>query len=197
MRSAAIKCLLIVVFAATSGFSRVCVAQVQLPTVNLGLTNFEDGFAAPGWILQEFPDYFDASTLRDAQGNTVPGSNHLISASTSTHLVYVSEQQLAGGWLAFEVLQPWVHLHVDFANGPSSTVRAVEQATVLTANRLRAADEPPIASLRVAHPESKLSRNTIGQTLRTYSPRPVVTSGCSIWMCESQAAPVSIPKRRL
>jgi hypothetical protein len=65
MRSADLKCLLIVVF------------------------------AAPGWILQEFPDYFDASKLRDAQGNTVPGSNHLISASTTTHLVYVSEQQLA------------------------------------------------------------------------------------------------------
>jgi hypothetical protein len=79
MRSAAMKRLLIVAFAATSGLSRVCIAQVQLPTVNLGLTNFEDGFAVPGWILQEFPDYFDASKLRDAQGNAVPGSNHLIS----------------------------------------------------------------------------------------------------------------------
>jgi hypothetical protein len=63
----------------------LCFAQVQLPTVNLGLTNFEDGFASPGWFLQEFPDYYDADKLKDARGATVPGSNHLMTFATTTH----------------------------------------------------------------------------------------------------------------
>lgn len=37
-------------------------AQVQLPTVNLGDTNFEDGFGAPGWYLQEFPSGYSAGS---------------------------------------------------------------------------------------------------------------------------------------
>jgi hypothetical protein len=36
----------------------VCSAQVQLPTVNLGETNFEDAFGGPGWLLQEFPEAY-------------------------------------------------------------------------------------------------------------------------------------------
>ena len=39
------------------------VAQVQLPTVNLGDTNFEDGFGAPGWFLEEFPGGYIAGEL--------------------------------------------------------------------------------------------------------------------------------------
>jgi hypothetical protein len=103
----------------------LCFAQVQLPTVNLGLTNFEDGFARPGWFLQEFPVYYDANKLKDSRGAPVAGSNHLTTFATTTHVVYVTEQRLIGGWLSFEVLQPWVHLRVDFANGPSTTVRGL------------------------------------------------------------------------
>jgi len=110
--------------------SGLCAAQVQLPTVNLGLTNFEDGFASPGWFLQEFPDYYDADTLKDARGDTVPGSNHLISFATTTHVVYVTQQRIIGGWLSFEALQPWVHLDVDLANGPSTTVHGLADLTV-------------------------------------------------------------------
>jgi hypothetical protein len=110
--------------------SRLCFAQVQLPTVNLGLTNFEDGFANPGWFLQEFPDYYDADKLKDARGATVPGSNHLTSFASTTHVVYVTQERIFGGWLSFEALQPWVHLQVDFANGPSTAVHGLADLTV-------------------------------------------------------------------
>ena len=105
-------------------------AQVQLPTVNLGLTNFEDGFAVPGWFLQEFPDYYDADKLKDARGATVPGSNHLITFATTTHIVYVTQQHVMGGWLSFEALQPWVHVHVDLANAPPTTVHGLADLTL-------------------------------------------------------------------
>jgi hypothetical protein len=77
---------------------------VQLPTVNLGLTNFEGGFAVPGWFLQEFPDYYYADKQKDSQGDTVPGFGHLSAFSTTTHIVYGSKRQFLGGWLAAEVL---------------------------------------------------------------------------------------------
>jgi hypothetical protein len=106
-----------------------CYGQVQLPTVNLGLTNFEDGFATPGWFLQEFPDYYHADKLTDSQGNAVPGIGHLTAFSTTTHIVYVSQRQFLGGWLAAEVLQPWVDLDVR-AGGSSSKVHGLGDLTV-------------------------------------------------------------------
>jgi len=98
--------------------------------VNLGLTNFEDGFGKPGWFLQEFPNYYDADKLRDSQGNAVPGSNRLTAFSTTTHVVYVSQQRFLGGRLAVEALQPLVDLDVRLANGVSSRVRGLGDLTV-------------------------------------------------------------------
>jgi hypothetical protein len=118
--------------AAVSGglCSNLCCAQVQLPTVNLGLTNFEDGFGSPGWFLQEFPVYYDAGKLTDSQGHAVTGSNRLISFSTTTHVVYASQQQILGGWPVVEALLPWVDLNVRLANQTPSKVRGFGDLTV-------------------------------------------------------------------
>jgi hypothetical protein len=112
------------------GVPGLCFAQVQLPAVNLGLTNFEDGFSSPGWFLQEFPNYYEAGELKDSQGNTVPGSNSLTSFSTTTHVAYISQLRFLGGWLAVEALQPWVDLDVRLANGVSSKVRGLADLTL-------------------------------------------------------------------
>lgn len=109
---------------------RLCVAQVQLPTVNLGLTNFEDGFAVPGWFFQEFADFYNADELKDSSGNVVPGRNRLSANSTTTHAVYVSQERFLGGWLCFEALQPWVDLDVDLATGGDSRVHGLGDLTV-------------------------------------------------------------------
>src|ERR1700726_5191806 len=84
---------------ATSG-----AAQVQLPTMNLGDTNFEDGFAAPGWFLEEFPSGYTAGQLKDSNGKTVPGSNRVTAYSTTGHVAFVSKEGFLGGWLAGEGL---------------------------------------------------------------------------------------------
>jgi hypothetical protein len=108
----------------------LCSGQVQLPTVNLGLTNFEDGFGTPGWFLQEFPDYYHADELKDSRGDTIPGHNRLSVFSTTTHVVYVSQQRLLGGWVSGEILQPWVDLDVRAANGVSSRTTGLADMTV-------------------------------------------------------------------
>ena len=115
--------LLTAFFAATAG--NPTVAQVQLPAVNLGETNFEDGFAAPGWLLEEFPEGYVAGELRDGRGNTIPGRNRLTTDSTTTHVAYISKKRVLGGSLAGEVLQPLVDVDVRLANGTSSRVRGL------------------------------------------------------------------------
>ena len=110
----------------------VCSAQVQLPTVNLGDTNFEDAFGAPGWLLQEFPVANIASDLKDSHGKTIPGRHRVTAYSTTTHVAFVSTKRVFGGWLAGEVLLPLVDLDVQLANGTSSRVRGLADLTVGT-----------------------------------------------------------------
>jgi hypothetical protein len=71
VRTSAIARLLAAIVSGAFGIPAHCFAQVQLPTVNLGLTIFEDGFSSPDWFLQEFPDHYDADKLKDARGATV------------------------------------------------------------------------------------------------------------------------------
>jgi hypothetical protein len=98
-------------------------AQVQLPTVNLGDTNFEDGFAGPGFLLEEFPDVYSADTLKDGKGATVPGSNTLTAIATTSHIAYISNRRLFGGWIGGEILVPMADVEVKLASGIDTTVR--------------------------------------------------------------------------
>ena len=98
-------------------------AQVQLPAVNLGDTNFEDGFAAPGLLLEEFPDVYSADILKDSKGATVPGTNTLTTISTTSHFAYISNKRLFGAWIGAEFVVPIVDVEVKLANGTNATVR--------------------------------------------------------------------------
>jgi hypothetical protein len=104
-------------------------AQVQLPVVNLGETNFEDGFGAPGWLLEEFPESSVADTLRDGTGKTVPGSNRVTVDSTTSHIAFVSHKRLLGAWLAAEALVPLVDVDVQL-KAADTRVRGVGDLTV-------------------------------------------------------------------
>jgi hypothetical protein len=108
----------------------LCLAQVQLPAVNLGDTNFEDAFGGPGWLLQEFPEAYASSELKDSNGKTVPGNNRITTYSATTHVAFVSKKRVLGGWLSGEVLQPLVDLDAQLANGTSSRVRGLADMTV-------------------------------------------------------------------
>jgi hypothetical protein len=106
------------------------VAQVQLPTVNLGDTNFEDAFGSPGWLLEEFPGVYVASELKDAKGKTVPGTNRVTTYSTTSHVVFASRKRFLRGWIAGEALLPLVDVDVQLANGSESRVRGIGDPTI-------------------------------------------------------------------
>lgn len=98
-------------------------AQVQLPAVNLGDTNFEDGFADRGILLEEFPDVYVSGTLTDSKGATVPGRNTLTAISTTSHIAYISNKRLFGAWFGMEVLVPMADVEVKLASGTDATER--------------------------------------------------------------------------
>lgn len=131
-RSRVVPSRIVVVLAAAMlcAMAAPCSAQVQLPTVNLGDTNFEDGFAGQGWLLEEFPEGYVASAFKDSNGHTVPGKNSITSFSTTTHVAFISKVRTLGGWLAGEVLQPIVSLDVQASGGPPATVRGFADPTI-------------------------------------------------------------------
>ena len=111
-------------------FPTLCIAQVQLPAVNLGLTNFEDAYGAPGWILQEFPDAYIADEFKDSQGKAGPDGSGVTAYSTTSYVAFISKKRVLGGWLAGEILQPIVDLDVQLPNGPSSRIRGLADLTL-------------------------------------------------------------------
>jgi hypothetical protein len=98
-------------------------AQVQLPAVNLGDTNFEDGFADRGLLLEEFPDVYVSGTLKDSNGATVPGTNTLTAIATTSHIAYISNKRIFGAWIAGEVLFPIADVQIKRAQGVDATER--------------------------------------------------------------------------
>jgi hypothetical protein len=52
-----------------------CLAQVQLPPVTLGETNFEGGYARPGWLLEEFQERYVAREQAAEAYSVVFGRN--------------------------------------------------------------------------------------------------------------------------
>jgi hypothetical protein len=103
----------------------LCLAQVQLPSVNLGDPNFEDGIALSGWILEVFPEIYVAGDRWDSHGNRVAGTNRLTTYTTTRHVAFETQKRVLGGRLAAEILQPLVDLDVQLANGTSTRVRGL------------------------------------------------------------------------
>jgi hypothetical protein len=60
----------------------------------------------------------------------MPGTNRITAYSTTTHIAFVSEARIFGGWLLGEALQPLVDLDVQLANGTASRVRGLGDLTV-------------------------------------------------------------------
>ena len=98
-------------------------AQVQLPAVNLGDTNFEDGFADRGLLLEEFPDVYVSGTLKDSNGATVPGTNTLTAITTTSHIAYISNKRLFGAWFGVETVILMADVEVKLASGTDATER--------------------------------------------------------------------------
>jgi hypothetical protein len=112
-------------------FVKVTFAQhVALPPVNLGLTNFLDGIAFPGILVEEYVEYYNANDFKDTNGHDVPGKNKLDTLSFVTHLAYITHKEVFGGNIGFETVIPFVYLDINQAMGAKGDKTAVGDITV-------------------------------------------------------------------
>ena len=100
-------------------------ADIPLPPVNLGDTSFQDAIAFPGWLVEETFSYYHANQFNDYQGHDRPGSNRLTIMSAVTHVAWISNFRLLGGFYGAEVLVPVAQFST---SRPSSVPRTVTTA---------------------------------------------------------------------
>lgn len=100
-------------------------AQVQLPTVNLGTTSFEDGVSGPGSVVEEYSQYNHAGQFNDEYGNKVQGNNTLDSAAIITHYAHCTTHRILGAYYGAEALAQFADLSVNTAAGGSAHIHGM------------------------------------------------------------------------
>jgi hypothetical protein len=87
--------------------------EVALPSVNLGGTNFLDGVAGPGLLLEETVEYYHGKRFKDFKGEKIPGNNSVESWVSLTHVAYLTKWKILGGYYGIEALLPIVRVDLD------------------------------------------------------------------------------------
>ncbi|MBT8766099.1 SphA family protein [Metapseudomonas boanensis] len=88
-------------------------------TYPMGAENYMSGaMPPPGFYGQVFSTHYEADTLRGNDGRSLPVDFRVRANVIAPRLIWVSEQQLFGGNLAFAALFPFVDLKVE-VNGQS------------------------------------------------------------------------------
>jgi len=99
-------------------------ADVALPPVNLGDTSFQDGIAFPGWLIEEVLGYNHAGRINDHSGNAQAGSDKFTSVSATTHVAYISNFRLLGGFYGAEILLPLADVDLN-TSGPKDREQGI------------------------------------------------------------------------
>lgn len=98
--------------------SPLAAADLQLPPVNLGDTNFQDAIAYPGWLVEQLVTYYHAKQFNDYEGDQRPGSNRLTVVSGVTHIAWISNVKLLDAWYGAEILVPFARIDANTDFGP-------------------------------------------------------------------------------
>jgi hypothetical protein len=99
------------------GLCSSAIAQVTLPPINIGNTNFLDGRALPGIMFQQTVIAADADSFSDNNGNTQPAPDALRTVGVATQLAWLSQHKLLGANWGAEFILPLVHVDIDIAPG--------------------------------------------------------------------------------
>ncbi len=93
--------------------SQAAVAQVSLPPVNLGNTNFVDGRALPGIMFQQTIIAAEADRFRDNDGRTAAAPDQLSAFSVATQVAWLSQHQVFGANWGAEFILPLARVDLD------------------------------------------------------------------------------------
>jgi hypothetical protein len=117
-RGLRVFCAILVVALLPALAGGVFAADLTLPPVNLGDTNFQDAIAFPGWLAEELVTYYHAGQFRNYEGRERPGNNRLTAMSSVTHVAWISNFKIFDGWYGAEILVPVGQLDFKTEFGP-------------------------------------------------------------------------------
>ena len=89
------------------------VAQVSLPPVNLGNTNFADGRALPGIMFQQTWIAAESDRFRDNDGDRAIAPDQLTAFSVATQVAWLSQTRLFGANWGAEFILPLARVEID------------------------------------------------------------------------------------
>jgi hypothetical protein len=105
-------------------------ADVSLPAVNLGGSNFQDGIAGPGFLFQETLSLYKSDEFLGENGVEIPGENNVDTFVAQSHFAYFSTKKILGGYYGVEALIPYVNVDLNTEFGPTKEVAQVGDLTV-------------------------------------------------------------------
>jgi len=76
-------------------------------------------------LVEETIGYYHAGQINDRHGNSVPGSNKVTTMSATTHLAYLTNYRLLGGYYGAELLLPLADVDVNASSGPKERERGI------------------------------------------------------------------------
>jgi hypothetical protein len=171
--------------------SQALAADLPLPPVNLGDTSFQDAIAFPGWLVEETFSYYHANQFNDYQGNDRPGANRVTIMSAVTHVAWISNFRLLGGFYGAEVLVPFADLDFKTDFGPKDRDHGLGDVSV--------------SPVFIQWPEHKLFDMPFFQRLDCllklptgdYSSRSAVNVGSNVYSFNPYYAVTLVPTQRL
>ncbi|MBB3344530.1 transporter [Luteimonas sp. RC10] len=107
----------IAVLALAGGSMCQAQADVTLPPVNLGDSTFQDGIAAPGWMVQQTLSVYRAQHSRDDRGQRSIDAPQIESVALLGQLSVISNRRVLGAYWGGELIVPWIHAQVTPAHG--------------------------------------------------------------------------------
>src|SRR5580698_3653078 len=117
-------------------FAAICMAlglipleaqsHVAEPTVNLGDTSFLDAIGGPGLLVEEIGDGSHSGKVVDGEGHAITGAPAVNSVSGLTHIAWLSNRRVIGGWYGVEVVGVAAHVNA----GASGTAAGWGDTTV-------------------------------------------------------------------
>ena len=117
-------------------FAAICMAlglipmeaqsHVAEPAVNLGDTSFLDAIGGPGLLMEEIGDGSHSGKVEDGEGHAITGAPAINSLSGLTHIAWLSNRRVIGGWYGVEVVGVAAHVNA----GASGTAAGWGDTTV-------------------------------------------------------------------
>ena len=111
----------------------VAPAQVHPPEpgVNLGDTNFLDGLAGPGWLVQETADVYHSEKIAGPNGRTTPASPPFNVVASLTQVAYVTKHRMFHAWWGTEVIPVAASVHASDLGNASGVSTVIVSPFIL------------------------------------------------------------------